>query len=349
MVVAFSISLITIPVAASENISVMLNGEELAFDVPPQLVEDRTMVPMRRIFEALGAVVNWFDDEEEIAAELVEIIRENEMFGIPNAEIFDWVAYRPVIQAFDNYGGVLLQVGSRAMLAMGTSILDLRWVELDAAPQVIGERTLVPVRAIAEGLNADVDWDGDTQTVIITREEAEVVAGVTVLDDGRKSIRFETAEVNIRLPEDWEVVQSAGSPLPGAVRTYDFTIIPLDGVSVGIVTIGSRIGGRALTQEEFYVWQSVLENSILPRSVEETATYTPLLLNNGVGVFSGVYTYADLVGTTPPPDQYLYLGVFLGNWNHGVIAHATLLTNEVDGFSFNLMQLALALMEVSFD
>lgn len=47
------------PVTASEEITVCLNGTPLEFDVPPQLINDRTMVPMRKIFEALGAAVDW--------------------------------------------------------------------------------------------------------------------------------------------------------------------------------------------------------------------------------------------------------------------------------------------------
>ena len=159
-------------------------------------------------------------------------------------------------------------------------------------------------------------------------------------------IQFETIQVSIRLPDDWEIVRAAGSPLPGAERTYNFTLTPPDGESVGIITIGNTMRGP-LTSEEFSAWYSTHTERILPQAVEETAEYTRLLLNNGFGVFS-IFTDADLVGTTPPPDEYLYLGMFFGNWENGFLARATLLTNDKDGFDFNLMLLALSLMEVSF-
>jgi len=92
----------------------------------------------------------------------------------------------------------------------------------------------------------------------------------------------------------------------------------------------------------------MLTEWILPRAVEETAEYTRLPLNNGFGMFS-VFTDAELVGTIPPPDEYLYMGLLLGSWDNGFIAHATLLTNDTDSFCFNLMLLALSLMEVSFN
>ena len=41
-------------------------------------------------------------------------------------------------------------------------------IELDVAPQIIGSRTLVPVRAVAESFDCKVEWEAETKTVIIT-------------------------------------------------------------------------------------------------------------------------------------------------------------------------------------
>ena len=48
------IGIFVIPVNAEDRIKVLLDGQELIFDVPPQLIDNRTMVPMRKIFESLG-------------------------------------------------------------------------------------------------------------------------------------------------------------------------------------------------------------------------------------------------------------------------------------------------------
>ena len=49
------VSVLTVPALADEReITVIYNGENLEFDVPPMLINSRTMVPMRAIFEALG-------------------------------------------------------------------------------------------------------------------------------------------------------------------------------------------------------------------------------------------------------------------------------------------------------
>ena len=47
------------PVFAADDITVYLNMRELAFDQPPIIQDGRTLVPVRAIFEALGAEVTW--------------------------------------------------------------------------------------------------------------------------------------------------------------------------------------------------------------------------------------------------------------------------------------------------
>ena len=134
LVVALSVSLITIPAMAQENVRVVLNGEELTFDVPPQIIDNRTMVPMRAIFEALGADVEWDGDTRTVTATQNDTI---------------------IIMQINN---VVISVNDED-------------ITLDVPPLLVDNRTLVPVRAVAEGLNADVDWDGETRTVIITSED----------------------------------------------------------------------------------------------------------------------------------------------------------------------------------
>ena len=61
-------SLSAVTVSADESIKVILDGKQLQFDVPPQTIEWRTMVPMRVIFEELGAEVYWEDSTQTITA-----------------------------------------------------------------------------------------------------------------------------------------------------------------------------------------------------------------------------------------------------------------------------------------
>ena len=151
------------PAPENDNIHVILDGVEIQFDVPPMIIDNRTMVPMRAIFEAFGMWVEWIDDENKITEDIDELIWGNEYFEIPNAEIFDWATYRPIITA----SGVALQINSYAMF-IAKDFLDWYLFQLDVPPMIIDNRTLVPLRAVSEALDAEVQWDNHTRTVTIT-------------------------------------------------------------------------------------------------------------------------------------------------------------------------------------
>ena len=57
-----------VTVHCEDNIKVILDGKTLEFDVQPQIIDERTLVPMRVIFEALGADVEWEEETQTINA-----------------------------------------------------------------------------------------------------------------------------------------------------------------------------------------------------------------------------------------------------------------------------------------
>ncbi|MDO5399103.1 MAG: copper amine oxidase N-terminal domain-containing protein [bacterium] len=118
---------------AEDDISVTLNGETLAFDVPPQLIDNRTMVPLRKIFEAMGAEVDWNNDTQTVTA-----TKGDER--------------------------VIATINSKNVYVSGET------KELDVPPMIIDDRTLVPVRFVAEAFGANVNWDEATKTVFINTE-----------------------------------------------------------------------------------------------------------------------------------------------------------------------------------
>ena len=121
---------------ADENITVMLNGQAMDFDVAPIIQNDRVLVPMRAIFEELHCSVDYtdIDGRQIITAKL----NENNSIG--------------------------LVIGSDEMQIHNQKI------KLDTAPIIVNDRTLVPLRAVSEAFDYDVNWDGDTKTVTISKE-----------------------------------------------------------------------------------------------------------------------------------------------------------------------------------
>lgn len=118
------------------EITVKINGEVLNSPISARLVNDRTMLPMRSVFEALGATVEWFEEDQVIFA------TKDDFF-------------------------VMLQIGSPKMLVQAVNESENKTVELDSPPFIEGDYTLVPVRAAAEALKAKVEWNDAEQTVEI--------------------------------------------------------------------------------------------------------------------------------------------------------------------------------------
>ncbi len=120
-------------VRPDSEIAVRFNGEYMHFDVDPVLINDRTMVPLRAIFEALGASVSW-NDETQTAT------------GNRNSRV------------------VSVTIGSNIARINGEQ------VEIDQSAALINDRTLVPLRFVSEAYGATVTWDDATQTVSIVAD-----------------------------------------------------------------------------------------------------------------------------------------------------------------------------------
>ncbi len=123
------------------GIKVYVNGSKLYFDVQPQIINGRTMVPLRAIFEALGAEVQWDGNLRKVSARndnhAVELI-----IGEPTMNVWHL--------DFSGPSG---------------------WTYLDSPAVIIDGRTLVPVRAISESFNCEVEWYADKQLVSITSND----------------------------------------------------------------------------------------------------------------------------------------------------------------------------------
>lgn len=117
-------------VTTPKSIDVKVNGKSINFDQAPIIDNGRTLVPVRAIFEALGASVEWYSETGTVVSK-----RGNTT--------------------------IKMTIGSSTMQK------DSKDISLDVPAQIINDRTLVPVRAIAEAFGCNVDWNSNTQTVTI--------------------------------------------------------------------------------------------------------------------------------------------------------------------------------------
>ncbi|MFS0726574.1 stalk domain-containing protein [Paenibacillus sp. 1P07SE] len=115
---------------SSKAVHVVIDGSRRSFPQPAIIKDGRTLVPLRGIFEALGASVRW-----DQATQTVSATKENTT--------------------------VILRIGQ------STASVNGQTVTLAGRAEVIGGSTMVPLRFVSEALGANVHWDARTSTAII--------------------------------------------------------------------------------------------------------------------------------------------------------------------------------------
>ncbi|MGE5454808.1 MAG: stalk domain-containing protein [Methylocystaceae bacterium] len=111
---------------------VYVNSERLYFDVPPVIEQGRTLLPVRKIMEKMGAEVNWDQEKQTVA-----------------------------IQSGST--SINLKIGDRQ------AIVNNKMVKLDVPPKVVDGRTMIPIRFISENLGYKVQWDAPRERVYIAQ------------------------------------------------------------------------------------------------------------------------------------------------------------------------------------
>lgn len=129
----------TLPASAAPT--VLVDGIQLSFDVPPAIEQGRTLVPLRAIFEALGAEVHWDGKTQTVTA----LAGETQ---------------------------IVLTIGKT------TAHINKQPRVIDVPAKIVTGRTLVPLRFISEALGADVQWHDKTQTIVISTQKTQPLSVV---------------------------------------------------------------------------------------------------------------------------------------------------------------------------
>lgn len=113
-------------------VTVKINGTDVAFDQLPVVKDDRTLVPLRAIFESLGATVEWDEKTSTVTSVLNDVTIK--------VTIYDNIMYK-----------------------------NGEPITLDVPAEIVNSRTMVPVRAISEAFGYTVDWHPSTRTVSVNK------------------------------------------------------------------------------------------------------------------------------------------------------------------------------------
>lgn len=120
---------------APNDVTITINGEVVSTDQPPVIKNSRTFVPVRVIAENLGAQVLYLSNERAVS------IEKGDMH-------------------------IYIPIGKKEMRISTTELAGP--VPLDAPAFLQNNRTMLPLRAIAEVFDMDVQWDGEAREVRIT-------------------------------------------------------------------------------------------------------------------------------------------------------------------------------------
>jgi hypothetical protein len=118
-----------------DNPFFIINGESVSIDsegTAPLLINGRTMLPIRKIIEALGGAVEWDDAERQV-------------------------------KIFIDDDEIILTIGDNNIAINGNN------KRIDTAPVIIGARTFTPLRFVVENIGCTVDWIGEDNTVIVRK------------------------------------------------------------------------------------------------------------------------------------------------------------------------------------
>lgn len=161
-----------VSVTAHPLVRVYVNGTQVAFDQPPIIENDRTLVPMRRIFEAMGIDVKWSEPTQTITS-----TKGNDT--------------------------VTMVVGKNQVIKNGQVVYTM-----DVPAKIVQERALVPIRAVAVAFDADVTWDPKNYVVNIqTAREIDSYLKEIKADDGTILMTISLTTTPIQSPNIAKEIQ----------------------------------------------------------------------------------------------------------------------------------------------
>ncbi len=158
----------TFPWGEEPDVSLKVNGKTLQMDVTPKIINSRTMIPARALFEEIGGTVTW-----------------------------DQTNYVVTI----NYNNQVIKLTINSK----TALVDGIQKTLDVPAQIVSNRTLIPLRFVSENLGFTVDYDSKTRTAIVnvpdnssstddTTETSNTIQKVTVTH-GSESNMYTTVKI----------------------------------------------------------------------------------------------------------------------------------------------------------
>lgn len=152
----------------------------------PIILKGRTLLPVRAVIEELGGTVGWNGDTQEVTL---------------------------------HYGSSEI----RLTIDSATAYFDGAENTLEVAPTLINGRTMLPIRFVAERFQFHVDWNGDNQTIIITKNSNDSDNPSSVPSDGSSEHTHKAVTIYFSATGNTKLL---AEKIAGAANTELFEIVP---------------------------------------------------------------------------------------------------------------------------
>ncbi|MBY3624317.1 copper amine oxidase N-terminal domain-containing protein [Acinetobacter sp. CUI P1] len=255
-------------VKAATPISIIIDGVRLSTDQAPVMVNGRTMVPLRAIFEAFNATIKWNQKAQTVTATKDDTT-------------------------------IMLKIGSK------TATINNKAVTLDVPGLNLKGRTMVPTRFVSEALGHEVGWNPKTQVVTITTSATNVgnagpVSNVVAQDvsdfgDGRDLQVSFTRAANESLVDHYRVlIVKSGNILnlssAQTIASYNYSTVLPTGTNPSIqLTSASRtVDGDSIKSNQAYVAYVLTVGKGSNASALSSGSSTITLVNKTVAAINNV-------------------------------------------------------------
>lgn len=162
LLIILSFSITNGTLASTEVLNVLVDGEKVEFDVSPVKINNRVLVPLRGVFEKLGAKVDWNKNIQEVVIK-------------------------------DENNEIEMLIDNNKVMVNG------QVKDIDVAVKLVNSRAFAPIRFITESLGHEVKWDEKTNTVHINKKISLNNYSNNILKVGSKENLLALLEYNSRL------------------------------------------------------------------------------------------------------------------------------------------------------
>lgn len=166
------------PIYAYDEIKIIYNGEVIKTDVPPIIIDGRTLVPVRAVFETMGYDVEWTDHYTFADRALkdagidLDLNKEYQRVHICKKVESTYNSGYDITDIYIYIGVNVMEKHSYNSLVNDDGHV-IEKIAIDIPAQIIDGRTMIPVRAAAEALDINVGWEGKTSTVMLKDKRDE--------------------------------------------------------------------------------------------------------------------------------------------------------------------------------